>query len=238
MDGVYAWGNTGRELLIKCFGSDSSNVLEYVSAGTNSWPEQDSSEAWDTLHAKTLNYKLKIIESCIDQLQIEVETAKAQSVPSRRSELELGAGIFLAHGQNDGERERVARFLERLELKVTILQEQADRNRTVIQKFLDHSSDVGFAVVLLTADDRGGPKSSKYEEQKFRARQNVWLELGFFLGRLGQSRVCALYEEGVEIPSDYSGVLFTLLDKHGAWQLKLAKEIKAAGIILDLNRAV
>jgi predicted nucleotide-binding protein len=58
---------------------------------------------------------------------------------------------------------------------------------------------VGFAVVLLTADDKGGPREAKYEEQHFRARQNVWLELGFFIGRLDRSRVCPLSEEGVEI---------------------------------------
>jgi len=64
------------------------------------------------------------------------------------------------------------------------------------------------------------------------------LELGFFLGRLGRKRVCALYQEGVEIPSDYSGVLFVPLDARGAWRLGLARELKAAGLDIDLNKAV
>lgn len=42
-----------------------------------------------------------------------------------------------------------------------------------------------------------------------RDRQNVILELGYFLAKLDQKHVAALYEEGVEIPSDYQGVLFT-----------------------------
>jgi predicted nucleotide-binding protein len=70
---------------------------------------------------------------------------------------------------------------------------------------------------------------------ELRARQNVILELGFFLGRIDRKRVCALSEDGVEIPSDYDGVLFIPLDSSGAWKLDLAKEIKASGLPVDLN---
>jgi predicted nucleotide-binding protein len=94
------------------------------------------------------------------------------------------------------------------------------------------------AVVLLTADDRGGLSDTPFEKQKPRARQNVILELGFFLGRLGRDRVCALYEDGIEMPSDYDGVLFIPFDKAGAWQMLLAREIKEAGLPIDLNNAI
>jgi predicted nucleotide-binding protein len=77
-----------------------------------------------------------------------------------------------------------------------------------------------------------------YDAQKPRARQNVILELGYFLGRLGRNRVCALYRSGVEIPSDYAGVLFTELDEGGGWRLQLAKELKAAGLPVDMNNAL
>ena len=73
---------------------------------------------------------------------------------------------------------------------------------------------------------------------KARARQNVVFELGYFIGRLGRNRVCALYAEGVEIPSDYSGVVYTKLDASGAWRLELAKELKAAGLPVDMNLAL
>jgi hypothetical protein len=56
---------------------------------------------------------------------------------------------------------------------------------------------------------------------RWRARQNVILELGFFLGKLGWNRVCALYQSGVEIPSDYGVVLFVPLDDVGAWRRRL-----------------
>ena len=63
-------------------------------------------------------------------------------------------------------------------------------------------------------------------------------EFGYFCGKLGRSRVCGLYEEGVEIPSELAGVLFIQLDSHDGWQLKLAKEMRKAGLPVDGNRVI
>jgi predicted nucleotide-binding protein len=64
----------------------------------------------------------------------------------------------------------------------------------------------------------------------------VILELGLFLGLLGRDRVCALYKSGVEIPSDYGGVLFIEADDRGAWKLDLLHELEAAEIQVDWRR--
>jgi len=143
--------------------------------------------------------------------------------------------VFIVHGRNDALKNSAARFLTRLNLEPVILHEQPNKGRTIIEKFFDHS-DVGFAVVLLTPDDKGGSADGALESLRFRARQNVIMELGFFLGRLGRERVAAIYDNEVEMPSDYSGVLFLPYDDAGAWQFPLAKEIRAAGIAVDLNR--
>lgn len=143
--------------------------------------------------------------------------------------------VFVVHGHNEALKVSTARLLEKLDLQPVILHEQPNKGRTVIEKFLDHS-DVGFAVVLLTGDDQGGLLSEPHEGQRLRARQNVILELGYFIGRLGRKNVVAIYQQDVEIPSDYSGVLFIPHDESGVWQLHLAKEIKAAGIKVDMNR--
>ena len=148
----------------------------------------------------------------------------------------LSRRVFVVHGHQEAIREATARFIERLDLTPVILHEQPNKGRTIIEKFTDYS-DVGFAVVLFTGDDRGGAISGPYDKQKPRARQNVVLELGFFLGKLGRGRVCALYQDGVEIPSDYNGVLFVKLDD-AAWKLQLAKELKAARIEVDMNKAL
>ncbi len=157
--------------------------------------------------------------------------------PTDAKSATVGTKVFLVHGQNDAAKEKVARFLEKLKLNAVILHEQPNKGRTIIEKFTDHA-DVPFAVVLMTADDVGGVKGTPPKKLSPRARQNVVLELGYFLARLGRGHVCALFESGVEMPSDYSGVLYLPLDSGGAWRLQLVKEIKAAGLPVDLNDAV
>lgn len=145
--------------------------------------------------------------------------------------------VFVVHGHDDASKEKVARFLEKLQLEPIILHEQPNKGRTIIEKFTDYA-DVAYAVVLMTADDIGGVKGTATRDLSPRARQNVVLELGYFLAKLSRGHVCALYETGVEIPSDYSGVLYLTLDPNEAWRFQLAKELKAAGLPVDLNHAV
>ena len=64
---------------------------------------------------------------------------------------------------------------------------------------------------------------------------NVVMELGFFLGRIGRKRVCALHQGNIEIPSDYRGVLFKQMDDGKAWRYELAKELKQV-VDVDLNQ--
>lgn len=104
--------------------------------------------------------------------------------------------IFLVHGHEGEPREAVARFLERIGLKPIVLQEQANRGHTIIEKVEAHG-DVSFAIVLLTPDDQGGKVG---EPLKPRVRQNVLLELGYFVGRLGRRHVCALKCGEIEVP--------------------------------------
>lgn len=129
-----------------------------------------------------------------------------------------------------------ARTIEKLKLNPIILHEQPSKGKTIIEKFTENS-DVSFAVVLLSADDISYNKNEKPETAKYRARQNVIFELGYFIGKLGRERVLALHEleNDFEIPSDYSGVLFVPFDKTGKWQFDLVKELKALGISVDAN---
>lgn len=142
--------------------------------------------------------------------------------------------VFIVHGHDDGARESVARFLERMGLEAIILHEQANQGRTVIEKVVAHS-DVGFAVVLLTPDDEGCVKGGSPQP---RARQNVLLELGYFIGRLGRERVCALKTADLELPSDYAGMVWGAMDKHGGWKQELARELDAAGYSIDWNKVM
>lgn len=140
--------------------------------------------------------------------------------------------VFIVHGHETAPREMVARFVSKLGLIPIILHEQADQGKTIIEK-LEANSNVGYAIIILTPDDFGRSKSEK--EERNRARQNVILELGYFLGRLGRERVIALLKGDVEIPSDYTGVIHTPFDDGGGWRQKLAGEMKSAGFQIDWN---
>ncbi|NRQ42121.1 nucleotide-binding protein [Rheinheimera sp. YQF-2] len=143
--------------------------------------------------------------------------------------------VFLVHGHDEAAVQQVARSLEKLGLEVIILHEQINEGKTIIEKFEHFSKKTGFAVVLMTPDDVGGVNSQNLSH---RARQNVVLELGYFVGLFGRDRVFILKKENVEIPSDYMGVVYTSMDVNGGWKLSLAKEIHNAGLLIDLSKVV
>ncbi len=62
------------------------------------------------------------------------------------------------------------------------------------------------AIVIATPDDFGGAADDR--TKVMRARQNVWVELGFFWARLGKNRLLVLVKGKTEIPSDLQGLLF------------------------------
>ena len=140
----------------------------------------------------------------------------------------------MVHGHDDAVREAIARFISKLDITPVILHEEASEGRTIVEK-LEHHGDVGYAIVLLTPDDVGGTSPDKLQS---RARQNVVLELGYFFGRLGRDHVCALYKGELELPSDFLGVIYIPFDSGGGWRLPPAKELKAAGLSVDMNKAI
>ena len=144
------------------------------------------------------------------------------TMSSNTSERIFGDKIFIVHGHDEGAKHKIARFIEDLDLTATILDEQPSRGQTIIDKFEAHADEAGFAIVLLTSDDLGAPKDNK-NELKPRARQNVILELGYFLHGLGRERVRVLHEEGVELPSDIHGIVYVSLDSADGWKLKLGR---------------
>ncbi len=158
-------------------------------------------------------------------------------MPVDTSERIFGDKIFIVHGHDEGAKHKIARFIDDLGFRATILDEQPSKGQTIIDKFEEHADEAGFAIVLLTADDVGAPKDNK-NEFKPRARQNVILELGYFMHGLSRKRVCVLHEESVELPSDIHGIVYVSLDSGDGWKLKLGKELQTVGYSVDMNKII
>ena len=251
---VMKWADVTRSLLSMIF-ADQSAAKSFSSAGSfMGLPSvHNYMFAFDTQRrggvgadriSKAMESMRKFIPRRITALESILETLDLVpdvNIPSTSADpdgkKQPGRNVFVVHGHDEEMKQAVARTLETLDLTPIVLHEQHDGGRTVIEKFTDYS-DVDFAIVLISPDDIARDANEPPETEKYRTRQNVILELGFFLGKLGRSNVLPLYRkhDNFDMPSDYDGVLFTEYDPSGAWKFKLVQELAAANIAVDANK--
>jgi predicted nucleotide-binding protein len=157
------------------------------------------------------------------------------SMVSNQSQLP-GTNILLIHGQDGTAKKLVLEFIEKQGLRPLIPDEQVNEGEDLIEKFRG-LANIHFAIVLFTPDDATTPQD-KPRGRRTRLIQDILFEFGYVVGKLGHERVCALCQEGAEIPLDHSGAVSIPMDSRGGWRLLVAKEIKQAGIEIDLNKAI
>jgi predicted nucleotide-binding protein len=192
---------------------------------------------------KDIKFRMEMLSTALHLLKSEIERNIDSDRDADGLEVAFASGttklvkremkkeqIFVVHGHNLMMKESVARTVEKLKMNAIILNEQADGGQTIIEKFLEHADKIGFAIVLMSSDDKVISSESK---SLGRARQNVIFELGYFIGKLGRGRVCILCNEDVEMLSDLAGVIYVKFDTEGIWKFRLAREMKQAG--LDVN---
>jgi len=186
-----------------------------------------------------------VCEAFIDSLIIDIKNGEFEmNTPNERdskisennilkSHNAKSNAVFIVHGHDDLQKINVARFLEKIGLETIILHEQASKGMTIIEK-IEEYTNVGFAIVLYTSDDKGNSNGKvSLGELNNRARQNVVFEHGYLIAKLGRRRVIPLVAGDLELPSDVSGIVY-IGDKN--WELDVAKEIRAAGINIDMNK--
>lgn len=144
------WSHNSIAVLKAACGEDPSHLYTFVGQ-TRIIPGPVPEDHAEPQRRKELERRIRVLEAVIDGLPT---TPQPQS-PTTNTQNAVNRKVFLVHGHQHGARETVARFLEKLELEPVILDEEANRGRTVIEKFLDHS-DVAFAIVLVIGDDVGG----------------------------------------------------------------------------------
>jgi hypothetical protein len=229
-DGVDSWCERARLAVMAAYGETSTNLRRFdeISYSLGVWSDSTPPSAFDAAALRGVREAVAMLEAFVEDLDDLLVAEPRPAAPG-------GSQVFVVHGHDDAMREQVARMLTSLELEPVILQEQSAQGRTIIEKFEAHALQVGYAVVLLAPDDFGrGPDESDWPATPNRARQNVILELGYFMGSLGRARTAALYKEGTELPSDIHGMQYIPFD--ASWPLRLAKEMRDAGLTVDLNR--
>jgi Predicted nucleotide-binding protein containing TIR-like domain len=202
-------------------------------------PVMHFAAAWPELLKSSCGYVDSGVHKLIsftDRLRFVSETATVEINEGAKAAHTHKTGesvIFLVHGRDHGKRDTVARFLQNAGPgdKPIILDELANRGRTLVEKLEQHGDDSKYAVVLLTGDDEGGLTGTPAQP---RARQNVILELGWFCGLIGRERVAVLHEPGVELPSDIDGLAYIPLT--GDWEKRLVRELRDAGFDYSLDR--
>jgi predicted nucleotide-binding protein len=230
---VHIWHQYSATLLRTIFDNDQFYEEFSHYAGAISFGLPPIHEQWNEEKSELRSYvkRLRSIESRLPL--IEEPTVSGPQKQHFSTEIAPNNDVFVVHGHSEEVKQSVARLLEKLQLRPIILHEQTNQNRTIIEKF-EHYSNVRFAIILLTPDDVGSSKSNG-AGMNARARQNVILEMEYFLGKLGRKNVAMLYVPGVELPSDLQGLLYIEYSNSDAWKFQLAKEMNAVGIRIDLN---
>jgi predicted nucleotide-binding protein len=149
--------------------------------------------------------------------------------------------VFVVHGHDEEFLTEVVTFIRSLGVAPIVMKDIGGAATSLIDRFFDIGGAAKFAIVLLSADDIGAARI-QYEAAdvgekslKFRSRQNVILELGFFYGFLGWDKVFVLEKPPARVfpdyerPSDLNGVLFDRFDRSGKWKGVIRSSMIKAG---------
>lgn len=191
--------------------------------------DEDKDHIFGIIKANANDFDKKLNTVCLSLVENKTDNNEICTIMKKTNNKK----VFIVHGRNKEVKLEVARVLEHLKLEPIILHERPNLGKTLIEKFETNGSDVGFAIILLTADDVGRLNKLEEKDNKPRARQNVVFEMGYFMGRLSRSHVFILREDEIEEPSDLSGIVYNKLSEN--WQLDLVKELKECGYDVDAN---
>lgn len=163
--------------------------------------------------------------------------AKVLAVPAKPEN--ANNRVFVVYGHDETARNHLEAMLRRWGLDPLILDQLPSEGQTIIEKLDKYTADVHFAVILATPDDEGH-RAGREDEKAYRARQNVVLELGMLLSRLGRSRVAILLKQqaNMERPSDIQGLIYIPFkdDLQKEAGTILAKEMAAQGYHIDIAK--
>lgn len=146
--------------------------------------------------------------------------------------------VFVVYGHDMYARTQLEAMLRRWDLEPLIIDQLASSGNTIIEKLEECTDQVDFGIVLATPDDIGYAKDNE-AKKKYRVRQNVVLELGMLLSKVGRSKVAILLSqaEDMEKPSDIDGLIYIPFKENvEETKVSLAKELQRNGYALDISK--
>lgn len=234
----HKWDAFNAELLKQLFTTDElSNEYSW-------WGIASLGNGYESLgqliaeHHEEVTNKLRRLDSIVERIELfatssavrEVQSAKhSHSEPTTRSKK-----VFVVHGRDELAKTSLEVFLHEIGLEPIVLHRQADEGLTVIEKFEKHS-DVGYVFILLTPDEVAYLRAEEAlpdgkRKKELRARPNVIFEFGYFVGKLGRSRVCCIYTGDVSLPSDVHGMIYKRFNQSiDEVAYGIMKDLKASG---------
>lgn len=179
--GLAAIGTGKRTVPIASFGGASAEILRVIEARA----EKDTASMIRRLNAP---WTLHVRDSVVNLARIGAPR------------------LVIIHGRSKDWLE-LADWLKRVAkvADVDVMEQQFGGGSTLPEKWEKMASHVDAAIAIATPDDQGGLTGDG--ALKPRARQNVWLEVGWFWGRLGRDRVLLLLKNSpMDLPSDLQGM--------------------------------
>jgi predicted nucleotide-binding protein len=145
--------------------------------------------------------------------------------------------IFVVYGHDEDAKRGLEILLRRWHFEPLFLDQLPSQGQTIIEKLERYTQEVQYAVVLATPDDKGY-RAGHPDEKVYRARQNVVLEFGMMLAKLGRERVAILLKSphSMERPSDIQGLVYIPFeDDIEDVRVQLAKELDDAGYNIPVS---
>lgn len=214
-------------------------TYEDIAAKIEGYKKLSIIEVKDIPHGKSLRLSNGGIINCYNSGTHVIQGKAQEEVKEviENSTIFNNKKIFVVYGHDDISRTQLEAMLRRWDLEPIILDQQASSGQTIIEKLEEYTADVGYAIILATPDDEGKAKSES--TYKSRVRQNVVLELGMFLAKLGRNRVAILLKEATDFekPSDIQGLIYIpFKDKVDEVSVSLIRELSRQGYKIDAGK--
>lgn len=149
-----------------------------------------------------------------DEVKEYIEEHATEEQKATNLTKKISRKVFVVYGHDEEARDELELLLRRWELEPIILDRMPSGGQTIIEKLETYSKDVKYGIILATPDDEGHRKGMP-DEKMYRCRQNVVLEMGMLLAKIGRENVAILQKNPSETerPSDIQGLVYIPFEK-------------------------